>query len=72
MDVDTCRYKHVDEICVDKNCSVFQCERRHPRIFNYYREYQRCKFTTFCRYKHENLDNENEKINQIEIRLKKN
>ena len=34
---DTCRYKHVDEICVDENCSVFQCERR---ICNYYREYQ--------------------------------
>ena len=70
---DNCRYNHVDEICNDKTCAVFACEKRHPKICNFYREFQRCKFTTFCKYKHEKQNNVNEnseRIDQLEIKLK--
>ena len=70
---DYCQFRHVDEICDDKNCNVFDCERRHPRICNYFRNFQRCKFTTYCSYKHEKLNNVNEnseKIVKLENKLR--
>ena len=63
---DNCRYRHVDEICNDKTCTVFACEQRHPKICNFYREFQRCKFTTFCKYKHEKQNNVNENSERID------
>ena len=67
---DNCRYRHVEEICNDKHCAVFACEKRHPKICNFFREFQRCKFTTYCKYKHEKQNNVNENSDKI-IELEK-
>ena len=48
----TCRRKHVVEVCSDASCMIENCEKRHPRVCKYYREYRRCKFGEFCCYKH--------------------
>ena len=71
---ETCRYRHINVTCVDKNCNVFQCEKRHPRICNFFTDFGQCKFTTFCRYKHEKKKDafENyEKIKELEKKLMK-
>ena len=69
---DTCRNRHIEEVCSDKKCSVFNCEKRHPKICNYFREFERCKFTTYCRYSHkkptEVIEN-NERMKAIEDKL---
>ena len=65
---DTCHFRHIDEICSEKNCNVFNCEKRHPKVCKFFREYHRCKFTTFCRYSHKVTDKD-EKIKEIEIKM---
>ena len=70
---DKCYFRHVKDICSDKNCNVFNCERRHPRKCNFFGEYGKCKFTTYCSYKHEkqvNATENAEKIKTIETQLK--
>ena len=69
---DNCRYRHNNETCEVKNCNVFKCEKRHPRICNFFTEFGQCKFTTYCRYKHEKKIDvfENfEKINELEKKI---
>ena len=46
--------RHVTFVCDDYKCDVSKCEKRHPKICRYYRDYKRCKFTVGCLYKHEN------------------
>ena len=45
------------------------CEKRHPKICKYFRDYKRCKFTVGCMYKHkifheifENIEKKLEKV----------
>ena len=69
---DKCRFRHNDEICVDKKCSIYNCEKRHPRICKFQREYGRCKFTTYCRYSHEknsDIAQNSDKIQEIEKKI---
>ena len=49
----TCRTRHVEEICETTDCETNLCERRHPRICKFFSEFGRCKFGVFCRFKHE-------------------
>ena len=49
-----CIYRHVTLVCEDYKCDVSKCEKRHPKICRFYRDYKRCKFTVGCMYKHEN------------------
>ena len=42
--------------CTDPECDVFKCSQRHPRACNFFREYGRCKFVDYCRYKHAKPD----------------
>ena len=65
---DTCHFRHIDEVCSDKICKFFNCQKRHPKLCKFFRKYHRCKFTTFCRYSHKVADND-EKIKVIEIKL---
>ena len=44
------------------------CEKRHPKICKFYRDYKRCKFTVGCMYKHEN---QMELFEKIEKKLEK-
>ena len=70
---DKCHFRHVKEICNDDNCSVFACEKRHPKNCNFFREYGKCKFTIYCAYKHEKRNSVNDnagKIKNMEIKLK--
>ena len=69
---DKCRFRHINEKCVAKECNIFDCEKRHPKICNYIREFGRCKFTTFCRYDHEKPDSileNSEKIEKLEKKI---
>ena len=69
---ETCRYQHNNVVCVENNCNVFQCDKRHPRTCNFWKEFGQCKFTIYCKYKHEeqkyNFEN-CEKIKVIEKKL---
>ena len=49
---DTCHFRHEMKICIENNCNIFDCEKRHPRVCRWYQEYGRCKFTTFCKFRH--------------------
>ena len=49
-----CIYRHVTLVCDDYRCDVSKCEKRHPKICKFYRDYKWCKFTVGCLYKHEN------------------
>ena len=69
---ETCRYRHIEEICCDQKCSVFNCEKRHPKICNFNREFGRCKFTTYCKYSHNkqtDVAENSDKIKEIEKKL---
>jgi hypothetical protein len=49
----TCRKRHIDEVCESKDCETKLCPRRHPRSCRFFSEFGRCKFGEFCRFKHE-------------------
>ena len=66
------KFRHDNVICVDQNCSVFNCEKRHPKICKYQRDYGRCKFTSYCRYNHNkqnDVSENSEKILAIEKKI---
>ena len=50
---DKCQFRHINDLCLIKNCNVGACENRHPKFCYYQKNYGRCKFTTFCKYSHE-------------------
>ena len=60
-----CHFRHEKQICIVSNCSVFSCEKRHPKLCSWFQQYGRCKFTSFCKFKHSNNDNIEELINRI-------
>ena len=69
---DSCRFKHVTIVCDDGQCKIQNCEKRHPKICKYYRDYRRCKFTVGCKYKHENQNDKFDKLQkELEI-IRKN
>ena len=58
--------------CVEKNCSIFTCERRHPRVCKHYRDLGYCKFTTYCKFEHrkqKHISENSEKIVELERKL---
>ena len=63
-----CKFRHVTLVCEDENCDISKCEKRHPKICKFYRDYKRCKFTVGCMYKHEN---QFELFEKIEKKLEK-
>ena len=48
-----CKFMHIMERCENSSCEIAKCNLRHPRICNYYRDYQRCKFGEWCSFNHE-------------------
>ena len=69
---DKCRFRHVNEKCVTPDCNVFDCERRHPKIFKFKGQYGRCKCTTYCKYDHDkpnNLIENNAKIAALDKKI---
>ena len=69
---DRCFFRHVTIVCDDAKCDIFKCEKRHPKICKYYRDFGRCKFTLGCKYKHENPYAIFEKFEKILEELKEN
>ena len=47
-----CRFMHISEVCEDPSCEIKLCKFRHPRVCNYFRDYNRCKFSEWCAFKH--------------------
>ena len=47
-----CRNQHIDIVCENSSCDVFNCNFRHPRECRYWKEFGRCKFDTYCAFKH--------------------
>ena len=68
---DKCQFRHINDLCLIKNCNVGACENRHPKLCYYQKNYGRCKFTTFCKYSHEKEKHECEnKENSIDFMQK--
>ena len=49
---DLCRSQHVNEICAEKSCEIEKCQKRHPKLCRFFRDYGRCKFNSYCKFKH--------------------
>ena len=49
---DKCKNLHIEEKCGDKQCEIMNCDKRHPRPCNFYRDYGRCKYLEYCKYEH--------------------
>ena len=70
---DRCRKKHIDEICLENNCEIKMCLKRHPRPCKFFDLYQKCKFGTFCAFKHcesiqaKELKNLKSKVEDLEV-----
>ena len=62
-----CLKPHITEECRDRKCSVRECERRHPRLCRYWRDYGRCKFEDNCAFRHE--DETKRKTDEIVSKL---
>ena len=48
----TCRKRHEDLICENKECDLTICEKRHPKPCIFFSKYKQCKFGTYCKYSH--------------------
>ena len=63
-----CKYIHVKELCIERSCEKSNCNKRHPVTCFFYRQFNRCKFGSFCLYSHQ--DNERKKkINDLENKI---
>ena len=55
-----------------KQCSLWKCEKRHPKVCKHYRDNGYCKFTTFCKFEHKkqkHIEENSDKIAKIEKKL---
>ena len=66
-----CHFRHEKKICNNYNCNIFDCEKRHPRECWWFQEYRRCKFTSFCKFKHTEIKNLEEIISKMEYNKEK-
>ena len=66
-----CWKRHVETMCENSECDT-SCEKRHPIRCKYYQEYKRCKFGTYCSYKHETCDVDSIKneLDKVKLKLK--
>ena len=49
---DKFRFWHVNQVCENPSCEIKVCIKRHPRICKYFRNYNRCKLSEWCAFKH--------------------
>ena len=54
----TCRSRHNNLICENKDCNILECEKRHPKPCKFFLIYKRCKFGSFCKYSHSSEEKE--------------
>ena len=67
---DICRLEHFRSICDDCDCKINTCEKRHPRECKFWNEYHRCRFGSYCSFKHKSLDVFNPTETNVENKLK--
>ena len=60
------KFMHNIERCENSSCAITNCNLRHPRTCNFYRDYQRCKFGEWCSFNH-NLNSNNGSQESINI-----
>ena len=60
---ETCRKKHVKEICENPSCEIKMCSLRHPKLCKYYRDHGFCKFDP-CMFSHKISNAAYEKLEQ--------
>ena len=52
------RKMHNDKICETFECDPRMCTLRHPKVCNFYRDYNYCKFAEFCSFSHNIKNND--------------
>ena len=57
---DKCRKHHVKEICPTQSCFNKLCTKRHPKLCNFFRVQQSCKFSDQCSYRHDTTIKKND------------
>ena len=68
-----CCFRHYDEKCEDSQCTLYSCEKRHPKNSEHFRHFGYCKFTTFCKFeqrKQVHIAENSNKIDELEKKLK--
>ena len=60
---ESCRNRHVDDICETLNCDIFSCDKRHPKVCRFLGRLGRCKFLEYCKY--------DKTIVKVEMEMKK-
>ena len=66
-----CRFMHITEVCENPRCEIKQCNLRHPRVCKYFRDYNRCKFSEWCAFKHQNNNPGSDELKEIHEELDK-
>ena len=67
----TCFRNHENIKCENGECSVIDCDLRHPRKCKFFMEYRNCKFRDYCKFSHEILDDriKSDEINELRNKL---
>ena len=47
-----CKLYHATELCLENNCDIQNCHKRHPRACKFFNSYRRCKFNESCSFSH--------------------
>ena len=55
-----CLRRHENKLCENEGCEGHSCLFRHPRKCRYFLQYKYCKFGSFCKFKHEAIENHKE------------
>ena len=66
---DKCRFMHISQVCENPSCEINHCKLRHPRVCKYFRDYNRCKFSEWCAFKH--IENNNLSVESTRVILNK-
>ena len=48
-----CQHFHPKENCIDDNCSIVNCKRRHPQPCRFFGTKSGCRFGSACRFDHQ-------------------
>ena len=79
---ENCRNLHINEICVENECNLKSCSKRHPRKCKYFSIFGQCKFGSRCAYLHiqsssclelkalkEEIEKQKAKVRELEDKL---
>ena len=68
----TCFKKHDNRKCEKKDCNIWKCSQRHPKMCRYFSEFKMCKFGDFCRFSHDPFANDKniKEIDEIKEKIR--